>query len=90
MDFFATVGSALTNRIDIAAIIGRYFPSHDRFTAWRDAGGHCPGGLLPDREKHSQQRSQKSPSSAAPNTLMRTNVLLSSPTQSRPHAFANG
>jgi hypothetical protein len=50
MDFFETVGTALTNRLDIAAIIARYFPTHDRFTAWRDAGGHCPGRLLPDRE----------------------------------------
>jgi hypothetical protein len=50
MDFFKTVGSALTNRIDISAVLGRYFPTHDRFTSWRDAGGHCSGKFLPDRE----------------------------------------
>jgi hypothetical protein len=50
MDIFTTVGTALRHCIDISAVVNKHFPTHTSFVAWRDAGSHCPVGLLENRE----------------------------------------
>jgi hypothetical protein len=36
-DFCGLIGTAIRNRVDVRAVVDRYFPSHDAFAAWRDA-----------------------------------------------------
>jgi hypothetical protein len=50
-DIYTVIGTASKQRVDILHVIKRHFPTHEDFVSWRDAGGHCPTGLLVDREE---------------------------------------
>jgi hypothetical protein len=48
-DIYEVIGTHTKHYVDISRTIGRHFPNHQSFVAWRDAGGHCPAGVLASR-----------------------------------------
>jgi hypothetical protein len=48
-DIYTIIGTA-KHRVNIWAIVAKYFPTHKSFLDWR-ASGHCAAGVLVDRDE---------------------------------------